>query len=352
MSIKEIEYKDKLSKNYLNKDNEISRLDIKTIDTIKDDGSEENNKMQVIDTKYGRLYEVSVAETYDTGEIESCRLDEESELKLLGTSIVPLYGYPDVRRKESPAVKFYKSGNIKTISLNESTIIETQIGKVEAEKLMLYEEGFLKRLFPLDGKLSGYWSEDDEYNLAKKYEFDFSFATFKAKVISLQFYKGGQLKSLTLWPREFVQVKLEGKNSKARIGISLYENGKLKSFEPYNETIINTPIGDIEAYDKNAIGIHGEENSLNFYEDGKVKSLITSTNIIEVENVNGDKIIHSPKEVMIYSNSDVKDLITVSIEFYGEKIIIDNKYEYDLERNKFIIKRYKEKVFTLMGDRK
>ena len=60
-------------------------------------------------------------------------------------------------------------------------------------------------MFLLDGKLSGYWSEDDEYNLAKTYKFNFEFASFEAKVISLHFYKTEELKSITLWPKERVK---------------------------------------------------------------------------------------------------------------------------------------------------
>ena len=306
----------------------------------------------IIETKYGKLYGVNPSEYHVTGEIESCRIDEESELNIKGMSIRPLYGYPDARRKDLPSVRFYKSGNIKTIAIHESTNIITRIGEFEAEKLTLYEDGSIRRLFLLDGKLSGYWSEEDEYDLAKVYEFSFEFASFKAKIMSLQFYKSGQLKSLTLWPKEIVQVKLKEENIKVRTGISLYESGKIKSFEPYEETIIRTSIGAIEAYDKNSIGIHGEANSLKFYENGEVKSLITSTNIIEVLSKSGEKKIHSPKEVMLYANSEMKDTITVLIEFYEGYVMIDKKYKYNLEENEFIIRRYGEKVFTLVGNRK
>lgn len=309
-------------------------------------------KNDIIETKYGNLNKVTPAQYYNTGELESCRIDEKSELNIGGMSISPLYGYPDVRRKDLPSVKFYKSGNIKTISLYEATNIKTSLGDFEAEKLTLYEDGSIRRLFLLDGKLSGYWSEDDEYNLAKIYELNFEFTSFKAKLMSLQFYKSGQLKSLTLWPKEIIKVKVKEDNIKVRIGISLYENGKIESIEPYEETTIKTSIGNIEAYDKNAIGIHGESNSLKFYEDGEIKSLITSASIIEVVNEKGEKKIHSPKEVMLYANSEIKDTITVLIEFYKDYVLIDEKYKYNLEENKFIIRRYGEKVFTLLGNRK
>jgi len=306
--------------------------------------------MEIIRTKYGTLNDAIIAEYYSNGEPESYKIEEESELEILGYKLIPLYGFPDTRRKEFPSVKVYKSGNIKSIALNELTSIKTQIGVFEVEKITFYEDGQINRLFLLDGKLSGYWSEEDEYNLAKAYKFDFEFASFETKVISLHFYKTGELYSMTLWPKDKVKLNIGDYNFMGRIGFSLYESGKIKSCEPFRPTSINTPIGDIDAYDINAIGIHGDTNSLNFYEDGSIKSLITSTNTITIHTVEGDSIFHSPKKVRIYSNSEVMDTITLAIEFRENKVIIDGKYEYDILENKFEIKRFGEKQITLSGD--
>ena len=306
--------------------------------------------MKAIEIKYGTLNDAYISGYYSTGEVEGYKLEEKSELDILGYKLIPSYEFPDVRRKEFPSVKVYKNGNIRSILLNESTSITTKIGVFEVEKITFYEDGPINRLFLLDGKLSGYWSEDDEYNLAKTYEFNFEFASFDAKVISLHFYKTEELKSITLWPKERVKLILGGYNFIGRIGFSLYKSGKLKSCEPFRPTTINTPIGDIEAYDMNAIGIHGDQNSLNFYEDGKIKSLITSGNTITIYNLEGDTIIHSPRKVRIYSNSEVMDTITLTIEFIDDKVIIDGKYGYNIQGNKFEIKNFGEKQLTLSGD--
>lgn len=306
--------------------------------------------METIKTNFGILNDGFVAGYYSTGEVEEYKLEEESELNILGYKLIPLYGFSDGRRKEFPSVKVYKKGNLRSISLNESTAITTKIGVFEVEKITFYEEGPINRLFLLDGKLSGYWSEDDEYNLAKTHKLDFKFASFEAKIISLHFYKTEELKSITLWPKEKVKLNLGDYNIIGRIGFSLYKSGKLKSCEPFRPTTINTPIGDIEAYDINAIGIHGDQNSINFYEDGKIKSLITSKNIITIYNLQGNTIIHSPKKVRIYSNSEVMDTITLVIEFMEDKIIIDHEYEYVIKENKFEISSFGEKQLTLKGD--
>ena len=306
--------------------------------------------MKTIEIKYGTLNNAFLGNCYSTGECEEYRVEGESELNVLGYKLIPSYEFPDVRRKEFPAVKVYKSGNIRSILLNESTSITTKIGVFDVEKITFYEDGPINRLFMLDGKLSGYWSEDDEYNLAKPYKFDFEFASFEAKAISLHFYETEELKSITLWPKERIKLNLGDYNIAGRIGISLYKSGKLKSCEPIEAVAINTPIGDIESYDINAIGIHGDKNSLSFYEDGKVKSLITSTNTITIHTLEGDTILHSPRKVRIYSNSEVMDTITLSIEFRDDKVIIDEKYEYNIQENRFEIKSFGEKQFTLMGD--
>lgn len=306
--------------------------------------------MEIIRTKYGDLNDANIASYYQTGEPESYNVEDESELDILGYKLIPLYGFVDERRKEFPSIKVYKTGNIKSIALNELTSIKTKIGVFEVEKITFYEDGQINRLFLLDGRLSGYWSEEDEYNLAKAYKFDFEFASFESKVISLHFYKTGELKSMTLWPKDKVKLNIGDYSLVGRIGFSLYESGKIKSCEPFRPIKINTPIGDIEAYDINAIGIHGDTNSLNFYEDGSIKSLITSTNTVTIHTSDGDDIYHSPKKVRIYSNSEVMDTITLTIEFRDDKVIIDDKYEYNIEENNFEIKRFVEKQITLSGD--
>lgn len=306
--------------------------------------------MTKIKTKYGILNQVVISGHYSSGEPESYMVEEYSELFICKYKLVPLYDFIDERRKEFPPIKVFKNGNIKSISLNKLTEIQTNLGEFKVEKITFYEEGLIKRLFMLDGKLSGYWSEDDEYNLAKAYKFNFEFSTFEAKVMSLNFYKTGDLKSFTLWPKERIPINIGTYNFIGRIGCSLYESGKIKSCEPYLPTTIKTPIGEIEAYDINAIGIHGDINSLNFYEDGNIKSVVTGTNTITIYTPEGDAIFHSPKKVRLYSNSEVMDTITLKIEFKDKIVIIDDKYKYDIYENDFEIKFYGEKKFTLNGD--
>ena len=303
-----------------------------------------------VSTKYGVLKNPILAAIYSNGESEEYKLEEECILKVGDYTFVPLYGAGDLRRKELPQIKFYKNGNIKSLALMYKSKISTSVGVYEVEKISFYQDGEIRRLFPLDGRLSGYWTEEDEEELAKIQEFKFPFGDFRAKVMSLNFYKNKKLKSLTFWPSERVELKLIDTKIKVRIGISLYESGEIASCEPSIPTIIGTPIGNIECYDKNAIGIHGDDNSLKYYEDGSVKSVITSTNIIKVYQKDGQTNMHTPKEVRLYSNSEVLDTITVLIEFIGNKVIINKNSEYDLLENTFVISNFGEKKLTLNGD--
>lgn len=306
--------------------------------------------MGTICTDYGIISGITAVNFYLTGELEECVVSKENKINVNGRLLTPLYEYSNGRKKYIPSLTFYKSGELKTISLNKSEVIETKEGAFKVEKIIFNEDGSLKRLFLLDGKLSAYWSEEDEYNLAEYYNFKFPFAEFRAKIISLQFYSSEKIRTITFWPNEIINVNTIVGKILVRIGLGLYENGKLRSCEPYKPTKVITLIGIIQAYDANALGIHGEANSLNFYEDGTIKSLKTTTNCIEVYKGDGEKIVHEPKETINHFNNDVLDINSLSIEFEGDIVRIDNKYEYNLKEYDFKIKRYGQPALTLDGD--
>ena len=300
--------------------------------------------------EYGELKGITIAEKYSSGEMESFKVDELNKIIINNVIYIPSYSLNDERKKDYPSIKLYKSGKIKSLDLEEKTSISVLGREYNVEKVVFYESGELKRLFPLNGKISGYWSEDDEYNLAEEYNFDFKFAKFKAKVISIEFFKSGIIKSITLWPNDKIQLKYNDQLINVHTGFSVYENGKLETCEPVIPTSILTPIGSIEAYDPNSIGIHGENNSLKFNNDGTVKALTTSTNIIKIIDRKGKKYIYSPKEVLLYTNSINNDIIPVSLEFYGNILIVDGKDKFNIDENKFIIEYFGEKKLTLTGD--
>ena len=304
--------------------------------------------MHNVNLEQGTLKSVTYVGTYNSGEVEFYKVEEKSVLTVNGINYIPLYD-ADERRKEYPAVNLYKDGNIKSIALQETQKFETKVGTFSAEKVSFYEDGSIKRLFPLDGQITGYWSEDDEYTIAKEHTFSFPFGEFTTKVISIYFYNSGEIKSLTLWGRERVNISAYGYSIEVRNGISFYKDGKIKSLEPALPIVLNTKIGQIECFDKNAVGISGDINSVSFNEDGSIKSVITGTNVIEVYQDGKLVNAHSPREEQIMAMSDEKELITVKVEFDNDKLIIDNVYNYEFDKYTFKVKRYGNKL-TLTGD--
>ncbi|MCD2347716.1 serpin family protein [Clostridium guangxiense] len=294
--------------------------------------------MKDFSTKYGKVRGVSTAYYYPTGEINECTVNKYCELKTNLGVLIPRYKEDGIRSKNTKSISFYKSGNIRSISLNERTIVPTPIGEIKAELITFYENGNLKRLFPLNGKITAYWTEKNEYELAEELKFNFQFGRLKNKVICINFYDSGQVKSLTFWSKDTVTIDTPNGKMQVRIGISTYEDGKLKTCEPASQVNVDTPIGSITAYDINALGINGDKNSLNFYENGRVKSLYTSTDMIEVYNESGCVAAFQPKLKPSIFNENVMDIVPFNIEFYDGKVRFNDSDEASFEINKYIFK--------------
>lgn len=55
---------------------------------------------------------------------------------------------------------------------------------------------------------------------------------------------------------------------KTKLGIELYESGRIRSIEPVYGTVISTPEGDIKPFKYRPIMMHAENATLGFEEDG------------------------------------------------------------------------------------
>lgn len=293
------------------------------------------------------LKDVSICDRYNTGEVEALNTTSKNIIIINGNKYIPRYTSDDFRRKELPAIRLYKNGAIKSIDLEKQ--IEIKIGnyKFNAEKVIFYEDGNIKRIFPLNGRLSAFYSEEDEYKISPIYNLNFKFTNFSGKIISAKFYKSGFIKSITLWPKDKVLIKHNGKLIKCKTGFSLYENGNLESIEPMKPVVVHTPIGNIEAYDDKSFKISGEDNSLKFNEDGSVKSLITSNNVIKVINSENNYEIYSPKKGIYMGYSDILNFETVKVQFEKDKVIINSKNTYNINEYNFQISYYGERKLML-----
>ena len=295
--------------------------------------------MQTISTKCGLLHGISSYEQFPCGGIKACMVNEYNEVETPLGYLVPQYEDGTARRKYGDSITFYSNGNIKSISLHQQTIIPTSIGRFPAELLTFYENGNLKRLFPLNGKISGYWTEENEYDLAVEFDFSLALGSFKKKVIAIYLYASGSIKGLTFWPNDSVAIQSPLGEVDTRIGITLYPNGLLKSLEPNKPWAVRTPIGEIIAYNPQAIGIHGDTNSFNFYPDGSIKSLMTSSNMITVTDQNGKPQIWGPSlkpSLLDYNRMEVTPLC---LEFHEGLVKIGSTvfYQYEIDKCTFLI---------------
>jgi hypothetical protein len=289
--------------------------------------------MQTFNTKYGILEGLTSMELYENGNLKECNLSEPNKIMTPYGIFIPQYEDNGDRRKYIRSLKFYKNGTLKSLSLQEQTAIETRFGSLPAEFLTFYESGRLKRIFPLNGKITGFWTEENEYELSPIFEFNLPFCHFQKKVIGIQLYESGKVKSITFWPKDYIQVDTSLGTIDTRIGISLYANGNLKSIEPLKPTPIDTPIGKISAYNINAIGVHGDTNSLVFDEEGHVISLMTSSNSLEITNKDGKTITIKPNLIPSMFDPEALDLVPLTIEFFENKVRINQdtlkEFHYD-----------------------
>lgn len=276
--------------------------------------------MERINTKYGILEGLTYVKQYENGSLRECTLDKLNKMETPYGLLIPKYEYGEERSKHIPSAAFYDNGNLKKIYLEKQTDVNTSIGILPAELITFYEDESIKRIFPLNGKITGYWSEEDEYNLAEEIEIDISTGKLKEKIISVYFYKSGSIKSITFWNKNDIKINSPSGDVLVRIGVSFYEDGKLKSFEPAKPTAISTEIGAIMAYDTQALGIYGDSNSVKFSNEGRVESLITSTDTIEVISKKGEKNLHKPLLRPSVINESFMEIVPLNIEFYEDKV--------------------------------
>jgi hypothetical protein len=290
-----------------------------------------------IKTKYGTLIDYAREEYHTNGTLASCTLQSKTTVKTAVGELVPQYNYDDLRRKYIHSLTFYDSGDLKSVSLETVTEIETPLGKFPAEFITFYPSGAIKRFFPLNGKLSGYWSETQEAELAVPFNFEFSFANFKAKIIGLHFYETGQLHSLTLQPEEVITLKTPIGDIPVKTGFSLDAKGKLASLEPAKPTPVKTPIGIILAFDSQSVGIHADSNSLIFSETGDIVSIKTTDQIMITTKDTVDFI--KPMEKMNPLNDDSTIIFPLTLKFTDTEFIITDTtdHHYSLSTSKVTI---------------
>jgi len=277
--------------------------------------------------------------TYENDNIKDCRVNKLNVLQTNYGNFTPRFSHPNERNKDTKALSFYESGNIKSIALEERTKIETPIGTIKAELITFYENGSIDSLFPSNGQISFGWSMEDETNLTEKYDFQFPFGAFTARIIGVRFYESGQLSSLILWPGEIVEIATPIGTIPIRIGFKLYENGLLASVEPAHPTIINTPIGNVTAFDYTALGADADFNSIQFNENGNLSCVYTNSDFV-IKNINTGKRENIFQHLRLDMLSDNFLKVPTVVQFEKDTVIFDNKENtpsYKISEYEFLI---------------
>lgn len=294
--------------------------------------------MESFKTRYGCLNGISSIDFYDSKNIKSCTLNEENLLQTSYGNLIPQYECSSERRKYIDSINFYSNGNLKSLYLQQQAQIAAPIGPLPAELVTFYESGNIKRIFPLNGKLTAYWSEDDEYNLAEPLKINTPIGEIYKKIISLYFYEDGNIKSITFWPKDSISFNSPIGNIEARTGISFYDDGSVKSFEPYRPTKTETPIGTILAYNNTAHGLHGDSNSVTFSKKGILESLITTTDKIDLIDEFKVKKTYRPHLKPSIINDAGFDIVPLSIKFDEDSVQFnDEPIKYEFKKYSFSI---------------
>ena len=296
--------------------------------------------MSTVSTIYGDLSGVEFRTLYSNGKTDGCLVTEANSLTTPYGTLVPQYEAEDMGRRAVKPMYFYKDGALKSIALQSQTMLETPVGSIPAELVTFHKNGNIKRIFPLDGKLSGFWSWKNEFALATTLSFHSPLGTLAAKVIGLQFYESGALKSITLWPGQTLTIETPMGAVTVRKGLAFYESGAIRSFEPLKKLEILTPIGLISSYDNEPNGIHGDINSVQLAEDGSIEALSTVDHAIHVSASGGTTELFHPGVKNNVCGDERKVSIPMKVRFEKRQVIFhDNpKFSFDIESYRFEVR--------------
>jgi len=250
--------------------------------------------METVKTQYGDLPATGLIDRYADGSVRAAWVNAPFSLETAVGSLVPQYTIDDSRRMTKPPVTFYPNGQVRSVPLEKRAMLATPAGPLPAELVTFHENGAVARVFPLNGKLSGYWTEADEAGIAEILHLETAAGPLAAKLVAVAFDPDGHLRSLTLWPGEETTVQTPVGALAVRFGVSFYPTGAVRSVEPARPVAVETPVGSIVAYDSDAVGISGDANSLCFDPAGVVTRIATVRTSLRVRLADGARAEFAP----------------------------------------------------------
>lgn len=249
----------------------------------------------VLSTPFGPLHGVDAAVFWPDGATpRSVSVVEENVLSSPFGPLTPLWLPDEKRHPRVEPVQFHDNGMFRALPLQRQTSVPTPVGPMPAELLTFHPSGALARVFPLAGKLSGFWTWRDERALARPVTVPLPQGPRELCVISLHFHESGSLAGLTLWPEETLDLPTPCGPATARNGASFYEDGALRAFEPAAPWTVETPLGRVEAFDPDPEGISGDLGSVRFGPDGRLLRLCSATNSVTVTQPDGARTTFAP----------------------------------------------------------
>ncbi|MGM0509211.1 MAG: hypothetical protein ACQERZ_08660 [Fusobacteriota bacterium] len=286
-------------------------------------------------TKLYQNLELSNVDLYSDGMVKSGFPTKKYSFFTKYGELIPQYRNDRQRDKTGSSLEFFKTGELKKISLQNRIAIQTEIGKIPAELILFYKGGKLRKIFPLNGKLSGFWTEKEEYSLAEKVMINNGKYKFYNKLINVEFYESQKLKRIVVWPKERIDLEVNGKVIKVKNGISFFENGTVKSFEPAEDLLMDTSIGKLNVQNSVVNDGLGNKFSTELNSDGTVKKIVTTKDRIKV--FSGGELFETIEPELIPSWCNEQFLIPdpLEIEFDNDKVKFGGKKEFDIREYDF-----------------
>jgi hypothetical protein len=180
-------------------------------------------------------------------------------------------------------VEYYPDGNVRSIYLQDVEGITLPEGKFQVELMTFYEDGSIKRLFPLYGQLSSYWNVEDEIAAAPEYVFTINGQDISIRPQCIYFYPSGKIRSITLWPVDSITINTPAGTVTSKLGIEVYEDKTIRSIEPAFGTVLSTKFGDARPFMVRKHMMHAEDASMRFDTEGNLFSFATLQTKVEVE---------------------------------------------------------------------
>lgn len=276
--------------------------------------------MPTIPTPFGMIKALPNPEYFASGGVRSCIAAGLCTLHTEYGELTPQFTSTTLRKRQFPVTSFHENGMLRLLPLEEQVMISTPIGPLPAELASFYEDGALKRVFPLNGHLSGYWTQEDEATLARPLKIKTPLGHIEALIICVYFSPQGALRSLTLWPGTELDIPHLGTTLPARVGVSFHDDGRLKSLEPARPCAVPTPLGDLLAFDPDAVGITGDLNSLRFAQDGSVLGLATVSHSFVIALKDGGTRRVSPPLRHSYCDGETLEPVPLFLKFSDEHV--------------------------------